>query len=121
MITGGLEMSREQLDFLKESEMKAEDDGDCIQEAAVEGDEDDTKRWETQESSNADVIGSAKSEEMAPGALKTFSSGSNRNNDDAKAKRGNRGSIFGGRVRFSKAVGRSEVGIKVLHNPRVSV
>jgi hypothetical protein len=120
MISGGREMSREQLSHFKESLCsKVEDDG--TQEAVLQ-DEDGKMGGASRNSPNAEGHGAVKSEELpySPGPIddpiKGASSGSSKNL--AKAKRG----IFGGRPKSSKSTGeKSEGGIKVLHNPRVSL
>jgi hypothetical protein len=120
MISGGRELSRDQLSLFRESLCsKVEDNG--IHEAALE-DEDGKIGGASRNPNN----GAVKIEEISssPGhiddGLKEPSSlGSDRNH--ANAKRGSRGSIFGGRAKSSKAVDKNEGGIKVLHNPRVSL
>jgi hypothetical protein len=125
LISGGRELSREQFSHFRESLVsRVEDDGN--QEGVLE-DEDGKKEAALGNSHNAEGHGEVKSEELSSSpdhiddALEGSSSlGSGRNH--AKAKRGIRESIFGRRAKASKAiVDQGEGGIKVLHNPRVSV
>jgi hypothetical protein len=118
-------MSREQFSHFRESLVSRVEDDDN-QEAALE-DEDGKMEGAARNPRNAEGHGAVKSEEIlpSPGHVDdplegASSSGSNRN--QANVKRGIRGSIFGRRAKPSKSVvDKSEGGIKVLHNPRVSI
>jgi hypothetical protein len=121
-------MSREQFSHFRESLVsKVEDDDN--QEAVLE-DVDSKMEGAARNPRNAGGHGAVKSEEMlpSPGYIDddddpldgASSLGSNRKN--ANTKRGIRDSIFGRRAKASQAmVDKSEGGIKVLHNPRVSM
>lgn len=125
LISGGRELSREQFSHFRESLVsKVEDDGN---QEAVSEDEDGKMEGAAGNSRNADGPGAVISEDISssPGHIDdplegSSSLGSGRNH--TKVKRGIRDSIFGRRAKASKSmVDQGEGGIKVLHNPRVSV
>jgi hypothetical protein len=122
LISGGRELSREQFSHFRESLVsKVENDGN--QEAILE-DEDGKIEGVAGNSRNAEGQGAVKSESTSgyiDDPLEGSSSlGSGRNH--AKVKRGIRDSIFSRRAKASKSmIDQGEGGIKVLHNPRVSV